>query len=193
MGPPGHGPAEALRKRVARLLTKRKAHTRRAHSRRNRDGTISPVKESRVRETEARSNEYRLVRKGNAKYVDYKGRPNRTFEFTCPYCGQSVVYFEDANEGRVVFDFLGKPWPKHRCEGWLRKKRKGKRRRYRRGSRKAHRQAERSFQYEYSKRWNWWKEQKRDFRHQCRKRHPGLGEERLVELAYKQHIDGEGG
>lgn len=34
---------------------------------------------------------------------------------TCPVCGQSVFFYESPFGGRVFFDELGPPWPKHPC------------------------------------------------------------------------------
>lgn len=33
----------------------------------------------------------------------------------CPECGQNVFFHQATNGGRVFFDFLGPPWPKHFC------------------------------------------------------------------------------
>lgn len=33
----------------------------------------------------------------------------------CPVCRQSVFYYQSPNGGRVFFDELGPPWPKHPC------------------------------------------------------------------------------
>ena len=33
----------------------------------------------------------------------------------CPVCGASVFFFHATNGGRVFFDDLGPPWPKHPC------------------------------------------------------------------------------
>lgn len=33
----------------------------------------------------------------------------------CPVCGERVYYFESSNGGKVWFDQLGVPWPKHPC------------------------------------------------------------------------------
>ncbi len=42
------------------------------------------------------------------------------FSFTipnarCPACHQSVFFYSDLNGGKVFFDHLGPPWPKHSC------------------------------------------------------------------------------
>ncbi len=34
---------------------------------------------------------------------------------TCPVCGEQVFYYENSYGGRVYFDSLGPPWPKHPC------------------------------------------------------------------------------
>lgn len=33
----------------------------------------------------------------------------------CPVCGERVFYYQSPNGGRVFFDNLGWPWPKHPC------------------------------------------------------------------------------
>jgi hypothetical protein len=33
----------------------------------------------------------------------------------CPVCGDPVFFYQAANGGRVFFDELGPPWPKHAC------------------------------------------------------------------------------
>lgn len=33
----------------------------------------------------------------------------------CPVCGASVFFYQSPNGGRVFFDELGPPWPKHPC------------------------------------------------------------------------------
>lgn len=33
----------------------------------------------------------------------------------CPVCGDSVFFYQSQNGGRVYFDSLGPPWPKHPC------------------------------------------------------------------------------
>jgi len=37
-----------------------------------------------------------------------------TRPITCPVCGEAV-FFMSAHGGRVIFDELGPPWPKHSC------------------------------------------------------------------------------
>lgn len=45
----------------------------------------------------------------------------RTYEsFTipnagCPVCGEAVFFYQSPSGGRVFFDELGPPWPKHPC------------------------------------------------------------------------------
>lgn len=34
---------------------------------------------------------------------------------SCPVCGKKVFFYESSNGGRVYFDELGPPWPKHPC------------------------------------------------------------------------------
>ena len=34
---------------------------------------------------------------------------------TCPVCGATVFYYQSPHGGRVFFDDLGWPWPKHPC------------------------------------------------------------------------------
>lgn len=33
----------------------------------------------------------------------------------CPVCGDNVFFYQSPHEGRVYFDELGPPWPKHPC------------------------------------------------------------------------------
>ena len=48
-------------------------------------------------------------------------RPYRTIEsYTnpnaiCPVCGETVFFYQSPHGGRVFFDALGWPWPKHPC------------------------------------------------------------------------------
>src|SRR5260221_9367601 len=34
---------------------------------------------------------------------------------SCPVCGASVFFYQSPHNGRVFFDELGPPWPKHPC------------------------------------------------------------------------------
>lgn len=34
---------------------------------------------------------------------------------SCPECGESVFFYQSPNGGRVFFDDIGWPWPKHPC------------------------------------------------------------------------------
>jgi hypothetical protein len=34
---------------------------------------------------------------------------------SCPVCGAAVFFYQSPNCGRVFFDELGPPWPKHSC------------------------------------------------------------------------------
>jgi hypothetical protein len=66
-----------------------------------------------------------LKRRGGQSGVLYAGGGTRaafrTFEsFTipnaaCPVCGSSVFFYQSPTGGRVFFDELGPPWPKHPC------------------------------------------------------------------------------
>jgi hypothetical protein len=33
----------------------------------------------------------------------------------CPVCGSAVFFYRSPDNGRVFFDALGPPWPKHGC------------------------------------------------------------------------------
>ena len=49
---------------------------------------------------------------------DDAGSPSRNITIPnarCPVCGDPVFFFMAANGGRVFFDDLGPPWPKHGC------------------------------------------------------------------------------
>lgn len=61
-------------------------------------------------------------RRGSAKHVP--ANPNIYFTHytsylnpnaTCPMCGAQVFFYQSPNGGRVFFDELGPPWPKHPC------------------------------------------------------------------------------
>lgn len=45
------------------------------------------------------------------KYYETFLNPNAK----CPVCGQPVFYYQSPTGGRVFFDELGPPWPKHPC------------------------------------------------------------------------------
>lgn len=47
------------------------------------------------------------VRRGFDSYTDPNAR--------CPVCGDSVFFYQAPSGGRVFFDELGPPWPKHPC------------------------------------------------------------------------------
>jgi hypothetical protein len=44
--------------------------------------------------------------------------------YQCKCCGAKVFFFQSSSGGKVLFDSLGQPWPKHDCLGitYLRKK-----------------------------------------------------------------------
>lgn len=44
--------------------------------------------------------------------------------YQCKCCGSKVYFFQSSSGGKVLFDSLGQPWPKHDCLGitYLRKK-----------------------------------------------------------------------
>lgn len=46
--------------------------------------------------------------------------------YQCKCCGAKVYFFQSSSGGKVLFDSLGQPWPKHDCLGitYLRKKEK---------------------------------------------------------------------
>jgi len=52
---------------------------------------------------------------------DWSGKSRAVYEtFTipnaaCPVCGASVFFYQSPHGGRVFFDQLGPPWPKHQC------------------------------------------------------------------------------
>lgn len=57
----------------------------------------------------------------NAAQVSLSGRNLGTFASyvdpwaSCPACGASVFFYQSPNGGRVFFDQLGPPWPRHAC------------------------------------------------------------------------------
>jgi len=46
--------------------------------------------------------------------------------YVCKCCGARVYFFQSSSGGKVLFDYLGQPWPKHDCLGitYFRKKEK---------------------------------------------------------------------
>ncbi|BCO09291.1 hypothetical protein GF1_16670 [Desulfolithobacter dissulfuricans] len=50
-----------------------------------------------------------------AKFYDYSYSSFVNPNATCPVCGNSVFYYESRYGGKVYFDSLGPPWPKHLC------------------------------------------------------------------------------
>lgn len=40
---------------------------------------------------------------------------NYTIPIACPICGDAVFFYQSEYGGRVFFDELGPPWPKHPC------------------------------------------------------------------------------
>lgn len=47
------------------------------------------------------------------KYRSHSGYTNPNA--TCPVCGAAVFFYQSADGGRVFFDELGPPWPRHPC------------------------------------------------------------------------------
>lgn len=48
---------------------------------------------------------------GLFRTIDSYVNPNAT----CPVCGKTVFFYQSPHGGRVFFDALGWPWPKHPC------------------------------------------------------------------------------
>lgn len=55
--------------------------------------------------------ESNVMRTLRASWVDPNAR--------CPVCGAGVYFYESPDGGRVYFDELGPPWPKHQCTDHL--------------------------------------------------------------------------
>lgn len=58
--------------------------------------------------------------KGEAREGSFSSRSAQAVSFTnpnarCPVCGDQVFFYKSASGGRVFFDDLGPPWPKHPC------------------------------------------------------------------------------
>ncbi len=47
--------------------------------------------------------------------ADPTNNKSYTHPSKCQLCGRYVYYFQSENGGKVVFDDLGPPWPKHSC------------------------------------------------------------------------------
>lgn len=49
-------------------------------------------------------------------HLQYTGSSSYTNRnASCPICGEQVFFYQSPNGGRVFFDDLGPPWPKHPC------------------------------------------------------------------------------
>jgi hypothetical protein len=55
------------------------------------------------------NNQTTQVKKYNYGYESF------TRNAMCPVCGSKVFFYQSSNGGRVFFDELGPPWPKHPC------------------------------------------------------------------------------
>jgi len=50
------------------------------------------------------------------KFLGFTGISSYTIpNARCPVCGDAVFFYQSPNGGRVFFDELGPPWPKHGC------------------------------------------------------------------------------
>ncbi len=56
---------------------------------------------------------FEVIADNKEKYAQFESfvDPNAT----CPVCGEPVYYYESPYGGKVYFDALGPPWPKHPC------------------------------------------------------------------------------
>lgn len=57
---------------------------------------------------------------GRSQYAAFAAGPRTWDSYVnpsarCPVCGAAVYFFQSASGGRVFFDHLGPPWPKHPC------------------------------------------------------------------------------
>ncbi len=59
-------------------------------------------------------------------YAFRAGSSSTQPNYQCKCCGAKVYFFQSSSGGKVLFDALGQPWPKHDCLGitYLRKKEK---------------------------------------------------------------------
>lgn len=92
---------------------------RRGHWRTNSNGTSFWVDEHNVSRDEWDSYSYNkaipyqiatTIKHDCCKFESFVN-PNTK----CPICGASVFYYESPYGGKVYFDSLGPPWPKHPC------------------------------------------------------------------------------
>jgi len=52
--------------------------------------------------------------------------PRTIPNYQCSCCGAKIFFFQSSSGGKVLFDSLGKPWPKHDCLGMTYQKKKDK-------------------------------------------------------------------
>lgn len=50
-------------------------------------------------------------------YTDYTQYDSYTHPMRCKRCGKYVFFYQSENGGKVIFDDLGPPWPKHSHQG----------------------------------------------------------------------------
>ena len=68
-----------------------------------------------------RSSNYQTINLHNRYYFEGIPRISDSYESfttpnaTCPVCGSTVFFYQSPYGGRVFFDSLGPPWPKHAC------------------------------------------------------------------------------
>ena len=89
---------------------------RSGHYRTNQNGTTFCVEEHSVTRDDWPAGVPRPVQR--AYTVEDAVSPARNITIPnarCPGCGDPVFFFIAANGGRVFFEHLGKPWPKHDC------------------------------------------------------------------------------
>ncbi len=53
----------------------------------------------------------------NGIYTDYTKYDSYTHPMRCKRCGEYVFFYQSENGGKVIFDDLGPPWPKHSHQG----------------------------------------------------------------------------
>ncbi len=63
-----------------------------------------------------RSRQSRPIYRSAARTLSFSSYASYTNpNASCPVCGASVFFYRSPAGGRVFFDELGPPWPKHRC------------------------------------------------------------------------------